>query len=121
MATNTTTAKSGLLSRVGTGLAAFGAGGTSMSIVFDLMKETLGQRTAENPERLYGLMMTYPLIEGWHIFSCNELPGFWVADMDFDAAYDSVSQALEQYVADRCNVLCKVTAPNETAAVRVLH
>jgi hypothetical protein len=52
--------------------------------------------------------VSYKLVDGWHIFEAEQLPGFYVANTDPRKAYDAIGPTLEQLVKLDTGMDCHV-------------
>lgn len=52
--------------------------------------------------------ISYKLVDGWHIFEAEQMPGFYVANQDPRRAYNSIGPALEQLVKLDTGFDCRV-------------
>lgn len=42
--------------------------------------------------------VTHKVIDGWHIFESEQMPGFYIANMDPKRAYEAVAPAIEKLI-----------------------
>lgn len=50
----------------------------------------------------------YKNVQGWHVFTSEELPGLYVASKDPEKAYDDVAGAIAMLVELDTGITCKV-------------
>jgi hypothetical protein len=53
----------------------------------------------------------YRFVDGYHIFTSDEVRGLYVASKDAREAFDSVSPMLQELISLKLKVLCKVETP----------
>jgi hypothetical protein len=51
---------------------------------------------------------SYKCTDGWHVFSCDDLPGLYVAHKDAKVAYDDVALSIQTLMKLDRNIDCQV-------------
>ncbi|MBR2819847.1 MAG: hypothetical protein IKE60_34575 [Reyranella sp.] len=61
------------------------------------------------------IMVDYRRVDGWHVFTSDEVPGLYVADEDCKTAYDAVAPSIELLLRENqhINVHVKPRLPFE--------
>jgi hypothetical protein len=52
----------------------------------------------------------YKHADGWHVFTCKELPGLYIASKDVERAYNDVPVAVEKLLQLDFGMKCKAVA-----------
>lgn len=55
------------------------------------------------------IRVDYKNVEGWHVFTSEELPGLYVASQDPELAYNDVGTALEKLIELDTGATCRVS------------
>lgn len=61
-------------------------------------------------QKIANLSVEYKNVDGWHVFSSDELPGLYVASQDAETAYNDVAVAIEKLIELNIGVSCKAIA-----------
>ncbi len=54
------------------------------------------------------ILVDYEVVDGWHVFTSDQVRGLYVADPDQRAAFDAVGPTIEKLLAENERVLCVV-------------
>lgn len=65
--------------------------------------------------KVTSIAVEYKYVDNWHVFSCLDLPGLYVASADAKTAYNDVGTAIEKLLKLNYGIQCSAI-PEESVA-----